>query len=195
MTCRICSAAAAALIALGAMSAPAATVNFTATLNGANERPTPNDSPATGTATGQLTGEPGSWVFTYHVEYSGLTGPAGLGHIHDAINPGGQPFTEQFGPIIHDLDSLASPVDGDWRFDDVAQPLTDEHATNLLAGRMYFNLHTDLFSGGEIRGQIIADSEPPQPPVIPLPAPIFLGLSGLAAAGFATRRQWMPRTS
>lgn len=99
---------ASATLLVAPAAALAATVDFTATLNGANERPDPNLSPGTGTATGTLTGEEGTWVFTYHVEYSGLTGPAGLGHIHDAINPGGQPFTEQFGPIIHDLDSLAS---------------------------------------------------------------------------------------
>jgi hypothetical protein len=181
------SICAAALAGLMAASAHAATVNFSSTLNGANERPTPNASPGFGTATGQLTGEPGSWVFTYHVEYADLTAAPGLGHIHDAINPGGQPFTEQFGPVIHDLDSLASPVDGDWRFDDAAQPLTDEHATNLLAGRMYFNFHTEQFPGGEIRGQIVADVTPPPTP-IPLPAPMALGLLGLAAAGIAAKR-------
>src|SRR5688572_9704019 len=87
-----------ALFVLVIAPAPAATVDFTATLNGANERPDPTASLATGTATGQLTGDAGLWVFTYHIEYSGLSGPATVGHIHDAINPGGQPFTEQFGP-------------------------------------------------------------------------------------------------
>jgi hypothetical protein len=180
----------AAMVCLLAISAGAATVNFSSTLSGANERPTPNSSPGFGTGTGQLTGGPGSWVFTYPVEFADLTSAPGLGHIHDAINPGGEPFTEQFGPVIHDLDSLTSPVDGDWRFDDSEQPLTDEHATNLLAGRMYFNLHTEQFPGGEIRGQILADVTPPPQP-IPLPAPVALGLAGLGIVTLATRRRWL----
>jgi hypothetical protein len=180
----------AATVLFVTLAARAATVDFTATLSGAAERPTPNVSTGTGTATGQLTGDNGSWVFTYHIEYSGLTSAPGLGHIHDAINPGGQPFTEQFGPIIHDLDSLTSPVDGDWRFDDAAQPLTDEHAASLQAGRLYFNFHTEQFPDGEIRGQIVPVETPPPPPqVIPLPPAVWSGLLALSGAGLAVCRR------
>ena len=169
------------------LNAYAATVNFTADLLGANERPTPADSTATGTLTGQLTGDPGLFVFTYTITYEGLSGPATVGHIHDAINPDtNPPFTEKFGPPVHDLDSLDSPIQGDWTYLDLGQPLTDEHAANLIAGRMYVNIHSELFPDGEIRGQILAEEEPPPPPppgVIPLPAPIVFGLFGLSAAG------------
>jgi len=177
-----------------ALNATAATVDFTSTLTGAAERPEPADSTATGSATAQLNGEPGLWVLTYEITYEGLTGPATVGHIHDAINPGGLPFTEQFGPPVHDLDSLESPIIGDWSYTDAAQPLTDAHVENLLAGRFYINIHSDLFPNGEIRGQLLAVEEPPPPPppgngngggVIPLPAPLALGLVGLGGAGMA----------
>ena len=73
--------------------AQAATVDFTGVLSGANERPDPNDSPATGTITAQLNGDPGLWVLTYEITYEGLSGPATVGHIHDAINPEPTPAT------------------------------------------------------------------------------------------------------
>jgi hypothetical protein len=172
------------------LSAQAATVDFTATLTGAAERPDPVDTAATGTMTAQLNGDAGLWVLTYEIIYEGLSGPATVGHIHDAINPEPTPpFTERFGPPVHDLDSLEAPIQGDWTYLDVGQPLTDEHAANLIAGRMYVNIHTDLFPNGEIRGQLLAvDVEPPptEPPpggVIPLPAPLAIGLFGLGAAG------------
>ena len=173
-------------------SSSAATVDFTATLSGAAERPDPVDTAATGSATGTLTGDVGLWVFTYHIEYEGLSGPATVGHIHDAINPGGQPFTEQFGSPVHDLPSLESPIDGTWSYTDAGQPLTDELAAALQAGRLYINIHSDLYPAGEIRGQLVpVDDEPPPPPpgVIPLPAPIFAGMMGLAMAGAGVWRQ------
>ena len=169
------------------LSANAATVDFTATLSGDAERPDPAETAATGTMTAQLNGEAGLWVLTYEIIYEGLTGPATVGHIHDAINPEPTPpFTERFGPPVHDLDSLDSPIQGDWTYLDAAQPLTDEHVENLLAGRFYVNIHTEQFPNGEIRGQLLAVEEPPPPPppgVIPLPAPIAIGLLGLSAAG------------
>jgi hypothetical protein len=179
------------------LSAQAATVDFTGTLSGANERPDPNDSTASGTVTAQLNGDAGLWVLTYEIIYEGLSGPATVGHIHDATSGGDVPFTEQFGAPVHDLDSLDSPIQGDWSYTDLAQPLTDEHAANLIAGRMYVNIHTDLFPNGEIRAQLLAVEEPPPPPppdngggVIPLPAPVFIGLFGLGAAGLgAWKRQ------
>ena len=160
---------------------------FTATLTGAAERPTPTASQATGQATGELTGGPGAWVFTYEVIYSALEGgPALAGHIHDTLEPDGATPTEQFGPVIHPLDELDSPINGDWRFDDATNPLTDEFAGKLQAGELYFNLHNAEFEAGEIRGQIL-----PVAAVIPLPAPVAIagvGLMGVVASHLRRRR-------
>ncbi len=57
---------------------------------------------------------------------------------------------------------------------------------NLLADRAYLNFHTELFPGGEIRGQIIAT---PEPTTLALAG---LGLMGLA--GYAWRRRRVPTT-
>lgn len=46
----------------------------------------------------------------------------------------------------------------------------------LLAGNTYFNIHDAVFSGGEIRGQLIPVPEPPQ-----YATAIGLGLLGLVA--------------
>jgi hypothetical protein len=158
---------------------------FTATLTGDAERPDPTDSDGFGTGRGELTGGPGSFVFTYEVEYGGLTGPASLGHIHHAINPPEEPDPlERFGGIVRDFPQLDSPITDAWRFDDPVQPLTDELAQALLDGELYFNLHTAQFPAGEIRGQIT---------IIPLPAPALAGLLGLGTAAVAMR--WRKRRS
>jgi hypothetical protein len=180
-----------AIVAL-ASYASAVTVDFNSTLAGANERPDPADSTATGMMTGQLTGDPGLFIFTYHIEYSGLTGPATAGHIHDAILPEPTPpFTEKFGAPVHDLPSLDSPIDGVWSYTDASQPLTDELAAALQAGRLYVNIHSEQFPDGEIRGQLLAEAAPPPPPppgAIPLPPAVWTGMMTMAAAGFSVWR-------
>jgi hypothetical protein len=169
------------------MSAPAfgADIPFTASFSGANERPTPNASPATGLATATLSGSPGAWVFTYHIEYSGLTGTSVNGaHIHLGETPVGAIPTEQSGGVKHGLDAQPMPVpsgviDGDWRSTDATQTLTDAFAQDLVDGKMYFNIHTlPSFAGGEIRGQIIA-----------VPEPAAFGVAALGALGLLARRR------
>ena len=158
--------------------AQAVSVPFTAMLNGAQEVPS-RVTNGMGTAAGLLTGDPGSYVFQYAVFYSGLTGTiaAPFAHIHNGafgVN----------GPIVHDLDgskvapiagSTSGAIIGDWRFDDAMQPLTDALATALLAGNMYFNIHTTAFVPGEIRGQLLT----------PVPEPSAVLLLALGAAGLA----------
>jgi len=176
-----------------ASSAFAITVDFTADLNGANERPTPIPTSATGTATGQLNGDPGAFVFTYHVEYTNLSSAVSGGHIHRSLDPVGALPTEQTGAIVHPLDSLTSPIDGDWRFDDVTDPLTDDLATALQNGELYVNIHSDIYPDGEIRGQWLAATSPPPPPPpppsgIPLPPGVYTGFMTMAAAGWTVWR-------
>ncbi len=169
----------AVISSLTPLAANAVTVPFTSILNGAQERPTPVNTPGIGTATGTLTGEPGSWVFNYLVNYSGLLGniAAPFAHIHNA--PQGVN-----GPIIHDLDnatlppiagSTAGTIIGDWRYDDATQPLTDAFAQQLQDGNLYFNLHTTFSRPGELRGQIQSVPEPSQD------FSTFLAVTALAA--------------
>ncbi|KZL49916.1 hypothetical protein A2T98_10015 [Nodularia spumigena CENA596] len=169
-----------AAIALTPLAANAAVFSFTSTLNGDQEVPSVSTT-GLGTAIGTLTGDPGSWVFEYVVNYSGLQGviDTPFAHIHNA--PAGAN-----GPVVHSLDNADIPpiagsssgtITGDWRFDDVSAPLTDVLAQELLNGNAYFNIHTSTFPSGEIRGQILA-----APVSVPEPTSI-LGLLAFGALG------------
>jgi hypothetical protein len=165
------------LFAALAISASAAPFFFTSNLNGAQEVPS-FSTPGVGTATGILNGGPGTWIFTYTVNYSGLLGTiaAPFVHIHNGA-------LGTNGGIVHDLDganvapiagSTAGIISGDWRFDDPTRPLTDALVTQLQAGNLYFNIHTTARAAGEIRGQIV-----PEPSTYVL---LSGGLIGLAVA-------------
>ena len=173
---------------IGAGTAARADTVFVSELSGANERPDPVETPATGSASATLTGDVDSYVLTYTINYSGLTSETVGGHIHQSQNPPGADPTEQVGGVVHPLDNVPTGTEGDfsgdWRFDDAENPLTNELAAALLAGELYINIHSANFPGGEIRGQLVVEGGGP-PPVIPLPAPLALGLVGLGTAGLA----------
>ena len=150
---------------IGLVATSALAQSFTATLNGSQEVPA-NGSPGIGAMTGTLSGGPGAWTFIYSGSFSGLTAPVNAqpsgGHIHNApvgIN----------GGVVHPLVNLDTGVtagnfSGTWN---TASGLTDTLVGEMLAGRLYVNIHTSAFSGGEIRGQIV-----------PEPASIGLLLAG-----------------
>ncbi|CAN5745685.1 CHRD domain-containing protein [soil metagenome] len=129
------------------------TVKYTATLNAANEQPTPNSSTATGTATYTLVGN----SLLYIVSVSGLSGPATGSHIH--VGP-----STASGPIIFPY-VTGSVATGNITSGtiDLTQPVAngptsitgDSLKVLLNNGNAYTNVHTGLYKGGEIRGQII----------------------------------------
>src|SRR5579862_8599849 len=104
MAMRLKIAAAAAALFLGCAGlANAATLHFTADLKGSSEVPA---NTTTGTGQVAATLDTASDVFTYHVTYGGLTGPAVAAHFHGPALPGvGAP------PVIT-MKSLPSPIDG-----------------------------------------------------------------------------------
>jgi hypothetical protein len=168
--------AAGALLVQG--PADAATFNFVANLTGDQEPVLPaglGPSTATGFATGTLTGDFGqnNWVFTYSGTFSNLSSLITVRHIHNA------PFGVN-GPVVHDLDfatvATSGVFSGEWRFDDSSRPLTETLANELIAGRGYFNIHSQTYPGGEIRGQIELVPEPSG-----LAGTFVLALGGLIA--------------
>ncbi|MBK5278023.1 MAG: CHRD domain-containing protein [Bacteroidia bacterium] len=112
-------------------------VLFKATLSGANERPNPNTSTATGSAT--LTYNDESNIFTIVITYSGMTATAS--HIHK-----GEPSVA--GGVVFPFSPVTSPIN----YTSVA--LTEAQEADLRAGLYYVNVHSSTFTGGEIRGQL-----------------------------------------
>ncbi|MFA6169083.1 MAG: CHRD domain-containing protein [Gemmatimonadaceae bacterium] len=157
--------AAAVLIAVACKdddpASPAAshTVEFKATLSGANEIPA-NASTGTGTFTGVL--DTVTNVFTYDVVFSGLSALVTSGHIHGpatasansgtTINfatwPGGSFTTGVLAGTAHGVATLTSATQ-------ITATVSGDSLKKLLfAGLTYANVHTTANAGGEIRGQI-----------------------------------------
>ena len=136
---------------------------YTATLSGANERPTANNSTATGTWTGRL--NPTTNVMAYTLTYTGLSGTTSGGHIHaqaDATTNANvvlnfasfagatTAFTNgnTAGTAAGNVNMAGGTVTGLTITGDSLRKAMD-------AGMAYVNVHSQPnFSGGEIRGQI-----------------------------------------
>lgn len=133
----------AVLVALSVVAwvpaANAETWTFKADLSGANESP-PNDSAATGVAT--ATYETDTKLLSWHVEYSGLTGPAIGAHIH---GPGAAGTN---AGIMLPFSKTDSPIEE-------SATLTEPQEKSLTEGALYVNIHTQAHKGGEIRGQLV----------------------------------------
>ena len=117
----------------------AETINLKATLKASDSVP-PNNSNGTGSL--QATYDTANKQLTYTVTYSGLTGNATAAHFHGPADPG-----KTAGVVVPVQGSVASPIKG-------TATLTDAQATDLLAGKWYFNIHTEANKPGEIRGQV-----------------------------------------
>ena len=120
------------------------TVVRSASLSGAQENP-PNASTASGR--GAVIVNPTTKEITGGITFTGLTPNAGGHHIHQA--PSGNPSGN--GPVIIGLilatGGGVAPVPA-------GTVLTDAQYAALLAGELYFNVHTAAYAGGEIRGPI-----------------------------------------
>lgn len=112
--------------------------HFMAIINGANEvSPTPSTATGFGTFSyDDITNE-----LTYDISFSGLSSAETGAHIHEGA-------VGVDGPIIFVLPA-GSPKTG-------TVTLSTSQETSLLSGGLYVNIHSTNFSGGEIRGQIIA---------------------------------------
>ena len=124
------------------------TVVRSANLTGAQENP-PNASTATGR--GAVIVNPTTREITGGITFSGVTPTTGGHHIHQA--PAGNP-TGNGGVIV----GLILATGGGAATVPAGTVLTDAQYTALLAGELYFNVHTTAFPGGEIRGQITVRS-------------------------------------
>ncbi len=124
------------IAALGARS-------FLASLKGSLEVP-PNASTALGA--GAMVINPGTRQLAAAVLTSGISGTAA--HIHE-----GAPDVS--GPIIIPLAEV-SPGSGLWL---ATATLSEAQFNSLQQGNLYFNVHSAAFPNGEIRGQILPQTE------------------------------------
>jgi len=132
------AAMALSLFAVGA--AHAATLKFTAVMNGASETP-PTSSKGTGDMMGTLNTT--TKTFNYTVTFANLTGPATMAHFHGPAAVG-----VKAGVALPLGNVPTSPIHGE-------KVLTDAQISDLEAGNWYVNVHTAANPGGEIRGQVM----------------------------------------
>ena len=131
--------AALAVGAAFAFAGPAFADKMKVTLDSKSEVP-PNTSAGTGSA--DVDYDAASKKLSWKLSYSGLTGPATAAHFHGPAAPGANAGVKVASP-----NATATPVEG-------SATLTDEQAADLMAGKLYINVHTAANPGGEIRGQV-----------------------------------------
>lgn len=126
----------ASLVLAAWAQAQAPLIYLQATINGAQETP-PTPSPATGL--GCFSFDPNTNVISYNITFTTLLGTETAAHFHTGA-PG------IAGPVIISL-PLGSPKIG-------TAAMTPAQVSALLAGNVYANIHSTVFPGGEIRGQL-----------------------------------------
>lgn len=124
-----------------ASPAPAAMLDMKADLKPSNEVP-----PGTGNGQGTVavTFDTDSKKLSWKGSYSNLSGPATAAHFHTGA-------ADKNGGVAVPIFSAATtktPFEG-------SATLTDAQAADLMAGRLYVNVHTAANKAGEIRGQVM----------------------------------------
>jgi hypothetical protein len=166
MTTRICALAAAVLFLFSVgTSAEADTITYVATLTGPNQNP-PNASPGTGYA--EVLIDTVAHTMEIDASFDGLVGNTTAAHIHCCTVPPGNvgvatqtpsflgfPLGVTAGTYSQVFDlTLASSYNPTFVTNHGGTVSTAEAAllAGLASGSAYFNIHTTVFPGGEIRG-------------------------------------------
>lgn len=100
-------------------------------------------------ATGALSGSYNAKtnLLTYNITWTGLSGNVVVAHFHGPADPG-----VSANPI-HDISIMTNGMTGSTSASVTVADSTESH---LINGKLYYNLHTVLYPGGEIRGQVSA---------------------------------------
>jgi CHRD domain/Secretion system C-terminal sorting domain len=120
-------------------------IGYSADMDSAQEVPAPVGLvPGKGTfSVGLIT----DGSISYEGVVTGLSGPITAAHFHDAQSG-------VAGGVVKSITFGSDTAKGDWTSGDATQPLTDALLRDLVAGKLYVNVHTTANPGGEIRGQV-----------------------------------------
>lgn len=159
------------LLSIVAFSSGIATAQttFEAYLSGLEEAP-PNASPGSGYAT--LVLNAAQTHFTLDANWSGLLAPATASHIH---GPGGAGTN---APVLFGLSGVPAATAG--AIPTQSFSISPVQVGYLFSGYLYVNVHTTVFPGGEIRGQL---------QLVPEPSAAALFVLGVAATAWNSRRK------
>jgi Cu/Zn superoxide dismutase len=124
--------------------------NMVAVLQPGQETP---PTASSGQGIGFFVINPTAFTLASDIHFGNLTSAETAAHIHGYVPPGTP------GGVVHPL-PLGNPIADVWNYPPADTP-------NILGGLAYANIHTTMFGGGEIRGQILQVSPVTDAPSIP----------------------------